>query len=202
MRKLSTIEAYVRPYVASCPSFIVTNQILLAARDFFQASRTWTEKFNQTLGADESAMYLAFGDDVEIIDIGLSINDAPLTNAVDPQILPEPSAGRPVAFAVINNEEVKFSHAPTADTEITVFATIKPGLSATSIPDRLLNQWMEGVRDLTIYQLLMMPKRAWTDYALASEFKKNYRGILTRAKTQQRAGTSVGDLTASPRPFA
>lgn len=203
MPNLTEFEPYIRPFVSNCPSFVIQQQVLLAARQFFQSSRVWTEKLSQTLGTGKNQIYLPFGSSDELIDITLKIADKELVNAYSASAFPATiPAGTPIAFAIENGEIAKFSHAPAADLIVSIYAQIKPGLKATAIPDAIFGQWMEAIQYLATYHLLIQPKREWSNAGLGKEFEAKYKEHLSRAKVQARNGQSAGQSSIRMRPFA
>ena len=83
--------------------------------------------------------------------------------------------------------------AVSQESELEVFASFQPNDQATDIPDGLI-EWKAAIVDRTLYELLLMPKRDWTDPATATVHLKDYKvriGEGTVAKARQSSRLPV-----------
>jgi hypothetical protein len=203
MAFIKDLVVMVQPYVGDCPSMIIEQQLNLAARDFFQRSRTWHFESDLNIIEGDTTVYLPVGGEEELVDLNyVRINGNDLKPFWNPDDLcGDDKRGLPENYAV-DGEQIKITPHSDAAYVVRIRLALKPSFQAKEIPDAQLYRWGEAIQYLAIANLVTMPMKEWTNGDLAGYYMKKYDEELGRARRAMATGFRGGQNMVQMRPFA
>lgn len=189
-----TVHAY------SAPGNFIRQSIIESAREFCRESRYWREDLAAVdTVVDQTDYALTLPSDSEIVDI----ND--LYYSTKRRLLPKTQrqldnineqwrtqTGEPYYFQRVDNASVKLVYIPQEVIVDAIQANVilQPDLAATTIDDKILNDYDEAIIYGALYRILRVPGRAWSDLATA-----NYYEGLFREKVKEASSRGTDERT-------
>lgn len=106
------------------------------------------------------------------------------------------SEGTPVAFVSESLGSIRLAPKPQSGGTVHALRVIKrPKLTITSLPDYLANNWAEELVMGAQSQILMMPKRSWSNYTIGYRLHKDFNASVAIIRRRQRLGNTSASLT-------
>lgn len=88
-----------------------------------------------------------------------------------------------------------------ADQTITIRASFAPTLTATSLPDAVINRYLEPILSGAKFRLMAAPGKAWSNPALAGMHKSMFDSGVNLARTDALMDRSEGSMRVRPVRF-
>lgn len=105
------------------------------------------------------------------------------------------SEGTPAAFTVETIGKIRLAPIPSSDGVLSKLRVIKrPPLSMTAVPDYLYDNWADELVIGAQSQILMMPKRPWSNYTLGYRFHKDFNALCAEVRREERRGNTPTNL--------
>lgn len=198
MTALSAFVPDVRVEIPEIPSFVAERQLLRAAREFCEETRTWRVDIQITTVAATATTNLTslLPANTELVDI-VSIKNiddggtppAPSTFAwLDKNVNDWRSneALNAKWFVLDGNNTLRL--VPTPSTAVTnqyfLRVAVKPLLSATVIDDVVANKYDELLIHGALAKLFLLPRKPWTDAGLAQYHQSIFLNGIPPARTE------------------
>lgn len=197
--------------VMGCPQPVVEFHLLRVAREVCEATDAWQEVFpTLTSSAGQSSYFLitadARGELVRLTryTMGGDLQWArtqprkPAAQSNERWIPARFPPDRPPFEFDAAREMVTFSEEPTGDLEFS--GSMRPKLTATTLPTILRERHMETLRFGTLSRLMAMGNKDWTDRDLAEFYGQQYNAALNFDATQAARGNTRAPLRTRPSP--
>lgn len=84
---------------------------------------------------------------------------------------------------------------------LTIRAAFAPTLAATTLPDSMLNKYLETVVAGALSRLMFAPSKSWSNPQLAAYYSGEFSKGVVRAKTDTIHEKTQGSLTVKPIRF-
>jgi hypothetical protein len=200
----SVFYDHILPELPKCTTGMVDLHLLHTARDFCEKTSAWRFPFTVSGVADEDTYDISVPDTAsEIVRVTRMVVDDELLWDVD--WTPDSQGDAPKydraepPFSINNlNTELVFleDEIPTAagTDNIELTAALKPGFSATVLPDFLKFQHLEAMRTGVLSRLMRMGAKPWTNVPLAVEYGRDYQRACLAASTAAKRGNTRAPL--------
>lgn len=194
MATIDSLIPRVTVHVYNAPRNFIRQSILETTREFCRGSGFWREDLTPTdTEADVHTYALTLPADTEIVDLedvyfstkrSLEPKTGAQLNRINNQWRTQ--AGEPYYYMRVDNASVRIVYTPAAaETDaIQVRAILQPALTATTIDDKILNDYDEAILHGTLYRVLRTPGKAWTDLNLATFYEQSFRARIDVAKSR------------------
>lgn len=106
------------------------------------------------------------------------------------------SEGVPAAFISEALGQIRLAPIPVSAGTVHALRAIKrPKLNATALPDYLADNWAEELVMGAQSQILMMPKRSWSNYTIGYRLYKDFDASVAVIRRRQRLGNTNASLS-------
>lgn len=170
--------------IPDAPRATVADQIKRMAREFCNEADAWVHDGIIVVAVKSGYPQIVPVDGEPLRIIELKDNDRALKGGRD-FVQPTPTT-------------VELRCSTTKDT-LTGRLAMRPSL-ADSVPEALLTDWQEAIANGVLWRLFLMPQ-PWKNPELASYYQRQYRAVITEAKTKARHGHAQGGARVKMRPF-
>lgn len=208
MANISDLVKDVQATIPEIPSFIAIREYTRAAREFFEKTRAWREDIQLSTTASVATIDVSslITSDTELVDV-VSIKNSDGGEPVVPRTIAwldknltdwrGEEATDAQWFTRESNNTIRLVYTPDATTANKYFArvAIKPTTAATVIDDLMANKYDEVLVQGTLSRLLALPRKPWTDPALAGY----YRGLFELGIPAARTVAAEEHQTGQPR---
>lgn len=207
--QISKLYPFVLPEVVGCPQPTMDQAILLSAIDFCRDSLVWAEFLDPIPLLDGVSHYEldapsgAFLHTVESVDVGSA--------QVIPKSMPELKIALPnwrMATGNVpsfyNMDEMVLRVFPTpvnADQPMLVKAIFTPSITSTTLPDFLVNRYVDVISAGAKSRLMSIPMVAWSNPQMALYYKTTFENGVTNARILKAHGNVPSTVKVKYRPF-
>lgn len=211
-QSIDSLFPLVKPDVGNCPNETVRLAILRAAIEFCERSLVIDiDAAPIVLVADQPNYALTLPADTTLVEVlDLFGPQLPLNcQSFDDLVLKFPDwqtakSSLPTDCAV-RGGELLLVPMPSADTpagtQLKPRVAVKPTVTATTIPDELVNRYGEAIADGALSRLLKLRNKPWSDPATAKDRNQDFQTAIDKARIDALHGLARGSLRAKPRAF-
>ena len=89
----------------------------------------------------------------------------------------------------------------TNGARMSIQAAMAPKLSATTIPDAIVERYSEAIEAGVKYRLMVMPNQKWTDQATGAAFDSIFRNEIDKARIEHMHEKVEGSMRVRPVRF-
>ncbi|MFA6039892.1 MAG: hypothetical protein WC733_00130 [Methylophilus sp.] len=206
MAALSDIAKYVRPDVAGCADIIILDAILLAGIEFCKRTKVIKETLSITTIVDQSgyALNVATGTEPDEIlsvtrgdDDGL---DASSFKEFDDYHLNRLS-GTPQYFYMSGGNTLQLGKIPNAVETLSAIVKTRPSRDAITLPDELVDRYMDEIASGAKSRLMIMKDKSWTDLQMAGLHKSMFEDAINKTNIRDAKGSARKPLRTKPSYF-
>lgn len=209
MARHADLYPLLLPFVPGCPYPTVDLAISRAAGELCEQSRAWEEALSPiALSEGVEAYEIDLPSDSVLVCVrNVQLNGRDLhVNPSWPALVASSSTlahATPSHYAMRGNELVvrPIPSPEAAGGVVTLVATLKPSISATSLPDVLVSEHMAAVCEGAKSFLKEMTGAAWFDPSGAAMANQRFRDAIARARISVEHGRAAGSLSVAPRHF-
>jgi hypothetical protein len=207
----------VSPHVVGCPDYVMEQALLATIRELCERARVWraytvdiplvpgTYTYQETL-ANTDAEVVAEVQAYTIINAKrrtlepLAYSDVLQRYPSWPDL--DPVTMDPEVYTALDNSGIMLAPIPYQAGTLRVIAALRPTLAATTWDSGMYNEHKRTVFHGTLYNLMTMPSRTWSDAKSAQIHGKQWNFMLNAARV--RANRSYNQMSASitMRPLA
>lgn len=194
MKAFSTFYDHLLPELPGCTTAMVDLHLLQVARDFCSKTACWQDNFPTITAQEDTLTYVLDTPEVKSLlvrPLRLTIASELVWSAIDPaadEDQPEFARDQPPFSINGDADEITFTEQPVGD--IVIFGAMRPALNATTLPDLLLNDYLEAMRTGTLSRLMVMGNKPWTDRDLAGVYDAAYGRLATAAAVKAQGGNT------------
>jgi len=200
--KWEAAQDLLLPDLKDCPWPMAQSRLVLSTREFCSRAAIWRVTLDPILSIAGVAEYpdLIESQQMEVIRVLQAFYDRQELTPITPDNFFREKVDRigsgPPDYMTVEADSIILSPAPGESGKlIEVQATFKPALSATTFPDELWNQYIEGIVEGAKARLYASPSKPYTDLTLAAAS----RAAFVRAAGIARERASKGSTRARRR---
>lgn len=192
MKAWSTWFNDVIPSVPGCGTDLVTHELRRAAQDFFAKSLAWGVILDAvSVGIAESEVEVLPDDQQQTIvridysawggyELGVRTSEL-MQEAYGPDWMDQ--TGTPSDITQLMERTVRLVPSPTVAGSLRCRCKVKPSDTSTGLPDALAFQYRDAIAEGAKARLMLMPKKPWTDAALAAVAQMKFDAAINTAKS-------------------
>ena len=107
-----------------------------------------------------------------------------------------PTSGTPGDVIVLNRNQIRLVPAPSVPQSLVILAAVRPTLTATTVPDVLVDRWYDAIISGALSRILLTPGQSYTNIALAQAHGAAFGLEINKARivlntSDSRNGTRV-----------
>lgn len=203
--KVHDFARWILPEVLGCPDPVVDQAIVSTVYEFCDQTGAWDEV-----------------QDAQTVEVGVGDYDIPApTGAIPLRVLDVSLDGRllqsapyrtslltlnvatPIAYtSSIERGLIRLAPAPTVSGgQLVVRAAYAPSMTATILPDFLMQRFAEVIASGTKARLQLMPGVSWSNPTLASVYAQRFNNGMLDARTEALYGRNNGSIRIEPKVF-
>lgn len=107
-----------------------------------------------------------------------------------------PQSGAPLDVLILDRNNIRLIPAPSASQSLVIKAAVRPTLTATTVPDVLIDRWYDAIISGALSRILLTPGQSYTNVALAQAYAASFASEINKARirlntSDSRNGTQV-----------
>jgi len=195
MASYSSLVKEVLPYVPFCPDPLVEQNLRSATIEFCERSKAYVldmDAFNTISGVYEYDFDIPTGTEVhQVLQMTYDGRDM---DPISPRSLEvnypdwRDRTGRPHVYLQKTPSTFWLVPVPQGSFPVIASVALKPSRTSNNIDTTISNQYRDGIIYGTLYRLLRMPGREWTDINAAREYLAQFNNEITQAELRARGG--------------
>lgn len=206
MAAISSIAKYVRPDVSGCPDILILDAILLAGIEFCKRTKIIKEtlSINTVIGQADYALNVASGTQPEEILSVKRGDEEHLTPSsfkdFDDHHL-NTLSGTPQYFYMSGGNTLQLGKIPEAVETLSVIVRTRPSRDATTLPDEIVDRYMDELANGAKARLMIMKDKAWTDLDMAGLHKQMFEDAINKTNIRDAKGSARKPMRVKPIYF-
>ena len=195
MAAYSSLVKEVLPYVPFCPDSLVESNLRSATIEFCERSKAYIldmDAFNTISGVYEYDFDIPTGTEVhQVLQMTYDGRDM---DPISPRSLElnypdwRDRTGRPHVYLQKTPSTFWLVPVPQGSFPVIASVALKPSRSSNNIDTTISNQYRDAIIYGTLYRLLRMPGREWSDVNAAREYLAQFNLEITQAELRARGG--------------
>ena len=195
MAAYSSLVKEVLPYVPLCPDSLVEQNLRSATIEFCERSKAYVldiDPFNTISGVYEYDFDIPTG--TEVHQVLLMTHDGRDMDPISPRSLElnypdwRNRTGQPHVYLQKTPTTFWIVPVPSGSKQVITSVALKPSRTSNNIDTNISNQYRDAIIYGTLYRLLRMPNREWTDIGAAQEYLYQFNLEITQAELRARGG--------------
>jgi hypothetical protein len=191
----SSLIKEVLPYVPLCPDSLVGQNLRSATIEFCERSKAYVldiDPFNTISGVYEYDFDIPTG--TEVHQVLLMTHDGNDMDPISPRSLElnypdwRNRTGQPHVYLQKTPTTFWIVPVPSGSKEVITSVALKPSRTSNNIDTTISNQYRDAIIYGTLYRLLRMPNREWTDIGAAQEYLYQFNQEISQAELRARGG--------------
>ena len=195
MASYSSLVKEVLPYVPFCPDSLVEQNLRSATIEFCERSKAYIldmDAFNTISGVYEYDFDIPTGTEVhQVLNMTYDGRDM---DPISPRSLEvnypdwRDRTGRPHVYLQKTPTTFWVVPVPSGSFPLIASVALKPSRTSNNIDTTISNQYRDAIIYGTLYRILRMPSREWTDVNAAREYLAQFNLEITQAELRARGG--------------
>ena len=195
MAAYSSLVKEVLPFVPFCPDSLVEQQLRSATIEFCERSKAFVldmDPFNTVAGVYEYDFDVPTG--TEVHQILYMTYDGKDMDPISPRSLElnypdwRDRTGTPHVYLQKNPTTFWVVPVPSGTDQVIASVALKPTRTSNNIDTTISNQYRDAIIYGTLYRLLRMPNREWSDVGAAQEYLYQFNLEINQAELRARGG--------------
>ena len=195
MAAYSSLVKEVLPYVPLCPDSLVEQNLRSATIEFCERSKSYIldmDPFNTIAGVYEYDFDIPTG--TEVHQVLLMTYDGKDLDPISPRSLElnysdwRNRTGNPHVYLQKTTSTFWLVPVPSGPKQVIVSVALKPSRTSNNIDTVVSNQYRDALIYGTLYRLLRMTNREWTDIGAAQEYLYQFNLEIRQAELRARGG--------------
>lgn len=209
---LAQFHPYIAPEVIGCPEALMNQALLMIAHEFCRTTQSWTEEQSPVPLVDGVRDYELETPAGSILG---SVRDVwvgsqrlePMTLSELQTVMPDWQTAKSNLPSYYNlafdRASVSLYAMPTDPNGATMIvrASFIPSTSATTLPDYLVQRYMDAISSGTKARLMAMSGAPWSNPTLSSYYRSVFMDNTTMARTEEAHDRAPGVIKVKPRSF-
>jgi|TARA_R100000231_G_scaffold53630_1_gene45097 hypothetical protein len=195
MASFDSLITEILPYVPGCPDSLIETNLRSATIELCEKSKAYTfdlDPLNSISGEYEYEFDQPSGTAVhQILWMTYDGNDL---DPISPRSLElnypdwRDRSGTPTVFLQKTSDSFWLVPTPNSNKEILINVALKPTRTTNSIDTEFSNTYRDGIVYGTIYRLLRIPSKQWTDPIAAADYFNLFQAEVSDAELRGRGG--------------
>ena len=195
MAAYSSLVKEVLPYVPFCPDSLVESNLRSATIEFCERSKAYIldmDAFNTISGVYEYDFDIPTGTEVhQVLQMTYDGRDM---DPISPRSLDlnypdwRDRTGRPHVYLQKTPSTFWLVPVPQGSFPVIASVALKPSRTSNNIDTTISNQYRDAIIYGTLYRLLRMPGREWSDVNAAREYLAQFNLEIQQAELRARGG--------------
>lgn len=195
MAAYSSLVKEVLPYVPLCPDSLVEQNLRSATIEFCERSKAYIldiDPLNTISGVYEYDFDIPTG--TEVHQVLLMTHDGNDMDPISPRSLElnypdwRNRTGNPHVYLQKTPTTFWIVPVPSGSKQVITTVALKPSRTSNNIDTNISNQYRDAIIYGTLYRLLRMPNREWTDIGAAQEYLYQFNLEIKQAELRARGG--------------
>ena len=195
MATYTSLVKDILPYVPLCPDALVEQHIRSATIEFCERSKAYIldmDPFNTTAGVYEYDFDIPVA--TEVHQVLYMTHDGNDMDPISPRSLElnypdwRNRTGSPHVYLQKSSSLFWIVPVPSGTKEVIASVALKPTRTSTNIDSTISNQYRDAIVYGSLYRLLRMPNREWTDIGAAREYLAQFNSEIIQAELRARGG--------------
>jgi hypothetical protein len=195
MAAYSSLVKEVLPFVPFCPDSLVEQQLRSATIEFCERSKAYVldmDPFNTVAGVYEYDFDVPTG--TEVHQVLYMTYDGKDMDPISPRSLElnypdwRDRTGTPHVYLQKNPTTFWVVPVPSGTDQVIASVALKPTRTSNNIDTTISNQYRDAIIYGTLYRLLRMPNREWSDVGAAQEYLYQFNLEINQAELRARGG--------------
>jgi len=191
----SSLVKEVLPYVPLCPDSLVEQNLRSATIEFCERSKAYIldiDPFNTISGVFEYDFDIPTG--TEVHQVLLMTHDGRDMDPISPRSLElnypdwRNRTGNPHVYLQKTPSTFWIVPVPSGSKEVITSVALKPSRTSNNIDTTVSNQYRDAIIYGTLYRLLRMPNREWSDVGAAQDYLFAFNAEIRDAELRARGG--------------
>jgi len=191
----SSLVKEVLPYVPLCPDSLVEQNLRSATIEFCERSKAYVldiDPFNTISGVYEYDFDVPTG--TEVHQVLLMTHDGRDMDPISPRSLElnypdwRNRTGQPHVYLQKTPTTFWIVPVPSGSKQVITTVALKPSRTSNNIDTNISNQYRDAIVYGTLYRLLRMPNREWSDIGAAQEYLYQFNLEIKQAELRARGG--------------
>mgnify|MGYP003121760861 CR=1 len=195
MASFDSLITEILPYVPGCPDSLIETNLRSATIELCEKSKAYTfdlDPLNSISGEYEYEFDQPSGTAVhQILWMTYDGNDL---DPISPRSLElnypdwRDRSGTPTVYLQKTSDSFWLVPTPNSSKEILINVALKPTRTTNSIDTEFSNTYRDGIVYGTIYRLLRIPSKQWTDPVAAADYFNLFQAEVSDAELRGRGG--------------
>lgn len=208
MATLDELTPSIAAHAPDAPGPVIQRFLLDAAREFCRGSTFWREDLGLLdIYADEPTFAMALPAKSKVVDvISVTYNGV---NDVVPKTPKQLDVLQPGWRTLTGSVPKYYYRSGVADVRIIpmigaiaseivqVTVALMPALDATTIDDKIADDYTDALTYGTLARVFRVPKKDWTDFKLAEYYRAMFQDMIDQAKSRADAARGLGVVRVS-----
>ena len=195
MATYTSLVKDILPYVPLCPDALVEQHIRSATIEFCERSKAYIldmDPFNTTAGVYEYDFDIPVA--TEVHQVLYMTHDGNDMDPISPRSLElnypdwRNRTGSPHVYLQKSSSLFWIVPVPSGTKEVIASVALKPTRTSNNIDSTISNQYRDAIVYGSLYRLLRMPNREWTDIGAAREYLAQFNSEIIQAELRARGG--------------
>ena len=195
MAAYSSLVKEVLPYVPLCPDSLVEQNLRSATIEFCERSKAYIldiDPFSTISGVFEYDFDIPTG--TEVHQVLLMTHDGNDMDPISPRSLElnypdwRNRTGNPHVYLQKTPSTFWIVPVPSGPKQVIASVALKPSRTSNNIDTVISNQYRDAIIYGTLYRLLRMPNREWSDVGAAQEYSFQFNQEIKQAELKARGG--------------
>ena len=195
MATYTSLVKDILPYVPLCPDALVEQHIRSATIEFCERSKAYIldmDPFNTTAGVYEYDFDIPVA--TEVHQVLYMTHDGNDMDPISPRSLElnypdwRNRTGSPHVYLQKSSSLFWIVPVPSGTKEVIASVALKPTRTSNNIDSTISNQYRDAIVYGSLYRLLRMPNREWTDIGAAREYLAQFNSEIIQAELGARGG--------------
>ncbi len=195
MASFSSLVKEVLPYVPNCPDTLIESNLRSATIELCERSKAYVydiDPFNTISGVYEYDFDIPTG--TEVHQVLLMTHYGNDMDPISPRSLElnypdwRNRTGQPHVYLQKTPTTFWIVPVPSGSKQVITSVALKPSRTSNNIDTNISNQYRDAIIYGTLYRLLRMPNREWTDIGAAQEYLYQFNLEITQAELRARGG--------------
>jgi len=191
----SSLVKEVLPYVPLCPDSLVEQNLRSATIEFCERSKAYIldiDPFSTISGVFEYDFDIPTG--TEVHQVLLMTHDGNDMDPISPRSLElnypdwRNRTGNPHVYLQKTPSTFWIVPVPSGPKQVIASVALKPSRTSNNIDTVISNQYRDAIIYGTLYRLLRMPNREWSDVGAAQEYSFQFNQEIKQAELRARGG--------------
>lgn len=199
MTPIADITSYIATEIPDAMTLLIEREILQAARKFFERTKIWKETQESQSTVAAQANYDVFmPDDTEVVTWDYVMYDGydldPVTEyeLTSEQSLWRDITGTPSSYVTnIRTKSMRLYPTPNAVGTIKYELTLKPSISAATLPDFAIQQFQDVIVDGTLARMYGQAGRSWYNPDESAKRMRMFNNGIYEGTDKMIRGTST-----------